>query len=164
MQMRNQKTRILVFLLLAFLVTGLEAQQAIPVAGGEANGTGGTVSYTFGQVWYTTISGNGISIHQGVQQPFEILEITGIHSNPGITIDATLYPNPAGEFINLEVTFQSMNGLSYQLYNMQGELLITNAIERDVTKIPVSQLGSAPYLLKITDSTVELKAFKIIKK
>ena len=75
-------------------MAGLEAQHAFPVTGGEASGTGGTVSYTLGQVWYTTLNSNDVSITQGVQQPFEILEITGLPSSTGITLDVSLFPNP----------------------------------------------------------------------
>jgi hypothetical protein len=44
----------------------IRAQNAIPASGGNATGSGGSVSYTFGQVVYTTKSGTGGSVAQGV--------------------------------------------------------------------------------------------------
>jgi len=158
------KIRILFVLLLAIPAAGLEAQQTLAIAGGEATGTGGTVSYTIGQVWYTTLDGDDISVFQGVQQPLEVLEITGIHSLPGITLDALLYPNPVEEIIHLRVENYSINGLSYQLFNMKGELLDSKDIESEITQIPMSGYGAASYLIKISRNTDEIKAFKIIKK
>ena len=162
--MRYQKSRLFVFLLLAFTMAGLEAQHAFPVTGGEASGTGGTVSYTLGQVWYTTLNSDDVSITQGVQQPFEILEITGLPSSTGITLEVSLFPNPVGEFVNLKVDNQSLNGLTYQLYNMQGEILENRDITSNETLIPMSHLGAATYLIKITHYSDEMKTFKIIKK
>jgi hypothetical protein len=42
-----------------------------PQAGGEATGSGGSVSYSVGQVVYTTNTGINGSVAQGVQQPYE---------------------------------------------------------------------------------------------
>jgi len=51
---------------------GLQAQETIPASGGKASGSGGTASYSFGQVVYTTYTGTNGLVAQGVQQPFEI--------------------------------------------------------------------------------------------
>ncbi len=162
--MRLQKTRTLLFFILAFSVSGLEAQEAIPFAGGDAVGTGGTVSYTLGQLSYTTLMGDEVAIYQGVQQPIEILEPTAVHSTPEITLGASLFPNPAGEFVNLKVENFSLNGLTYQLFNMQGELMESRDIESRTTEINLTGIGSAPYLMKISLKGDYIKVFRIIKK
>ena len=62
-------------LLIATLLLGAfqtQAQEAVATAGGDASGTNGNVSYTVGQVVYTTNTGTTGSVAQGVQQPFEI--------------------------------------------------------------------------------------------
>ena len=162
--MRYQKSILFLILLPAFIISGLEAQHAFPAVGGEVSGTGGTVSYTMGQVWYSTLNSNDGSVSQGVQQPYEILEITGLPASPGITLEASIFPNPAGEFIHLRVDDHSLDGLSYEIYNMQGEILEKSDITSNETLIPVSHLGVATYLIRITQLTDEIKIFKIIKK
>lgn len=56
-------------LLISFLLsTGIQAQSALLTAGGNNPGSGGSVSYSLGQTLYTTNTGGGYSIAQGVQQ------------------------------------------------------------------------------------------------
>jgi hypothetical protein len=70
--MHHIKAKLSVILLSGLGLTGLQAQQTIPATGGLATGSGGTVSYTVGQVADTTQTGSGGTVTQGVQQPFEI--------------------------------------------------------------------------------------------
>lgn len=54
--------------LVAFCLSGfgstLQAQNAIPSLGGNASGSGGTASYTTGQVVYTTYTGTNGLLHK----------------------------------------------------------------------------------------------------
>ena len=59
--MKNTKMKLITMLLLSLGFTGLNAQEAIPATGGEASGSGGTVSYTVGQVAYITNTTNNIT-------------------------------------------------------------------------------------------------------
>jgi hypothetical protein len=47
---------------------GLQAQETPAATGGEATVSGGTVSYSVGQVVYTSAKGRNGSAAQGVQQ------------------------------------------------------------------------------------------------
>jgi hypothetical protein len=51
---------------------GLTMQNTIPAAGGNAKGSGGSASFTVGQIFYTKLSGTNGSVVQGIQQPHEI--------------------------------------------------------------------------------------------
>ena len=63
------KTILLFTIILSFSFSGL-AQTSVNAAGGEATGPGGQASYALGQVFFTTIGGNGTTASQGVQQPY----------------------------------------------------------------------------------------------
>jgi len=52
---KNFKLLAVIALLIGLNV--LQAQEAIPVTGGDINGSGGSVSYTVGQIVYTSNSG-----------------------------------------------------------------------------------------------------------
>ncbi len=52
------------------------AQEVIPASGGNATGSGGSVSYSAGQVFYLTHEGTTGSVNEGAQQPYEISAIT----------------------------------------------------------------------------------------
>ena len=54
-------------LLLLFSTIQLHAQETVPATGGDATGSGGTSSYTVGQVVCTTNTGSNGSVAQGVQ-------------------------------------------------------------------------------------------------
>ena len=68
------KMILMIFLGSAWMV--LHAQTGIPAAGGNASGTGGSVSFSVGQVFYLMNTGTTGSVLEGVQQPFEISETT----------------------------------------------------------------------------------------
>jgi len=89
--MKNKISRL--FFLLPFCVFAQNAQETIPASGGEATGTGGTVSYTIGQLVYTNPTTASGSLNQGIQQSIEFVTL----SNPeltALTLKAVTYPNP----------------------------------------------------------------------
>ena len=53
----------------------IQAQQAIPSSGGNATGSGGTSSYSVGQLAYHTDSGSGGSSSQGVSKALKYLHL-----------------------------------------------------------------------------------------
>ena len=75
--MRHKRLQLIAVLLLVIGLTRLQAQETIPAIGGNASGSGGSVSYSVGQAVYTTNTGTNGSVPQGVQQPFEISVETG---------------------------------------------------------------------------------------
>jgi hypothetical protein len=156
--------------LVALIASGLfcfgpkvQAQNVIPVSGGNATGSGGSVSYSIGQVAYSTNSGSNGSVAQGVQQPFEILVVTSIEKAKGISLEIVLYPNPATDFIMLKLENCEIEDLRYQLFDINGNLLLSNKVEGNETNIAMSNLVSATYFLKVTDNKKVIKTFKIIK-
>jgi hypothetical protein len=141
----------------------LLSQEAIPASGGMATGTGGTVSYTVGQVAYTTVISSSGTVTQGVQQPYEIHVVTELEEARGISLEFSVYPNPTSDMLKLMVVNYAANNLTYELYDIQGNLLRKMIITGDETIIEVGNLAPAAYFLKITDDQTELKTFKIIK-
>jgi hypothetical protein len=156
-------TKLLIALCLFGYGTILQAQYTIPATGGNATGAGGAVSYTIGQIVYTTISGTTGIITQGVQQPFEILVVTGIEEVKDIILEISVYPNPATGHVKLKVGNYDIDNLSYQLYNIDGKPLQGNKIEGNETLIQLKSLMTGTYFLKVIDNKKELKTFKIIK-
>ena len=165
--MQHKKLKLSAVLLLGLVMIGLQAQETIPASGGKASGSGGTASYSFGQVVYTTYTGTNGSVAQGVQQPFEISVVTGILEAKGISLTVSAYPNPTKDFLLLEVdaasTSLSIESLSYQLYDIQGRVLENKRMTANPTSIPMSQVLPATYFVKVTQGNKELKTFKIIK-
>ena len=162
--MKYITTKLCVAFLLGMVFSGLHAQQTILSANNNATGNEGTVSYSVGQVAFITKTGISGTITEGIQQPYEILFLTGIEEENGITLECILYPNPANRYVKLKIENHVIKNLSYQLYNMNGLLLENVKIENEETTVPVDELVNATYFLKVTENNNILKTFLIIKK
>lgn len=161
--MQHKRLKLIAILLLGLGLTGLQAQTSTNATGGNASGGGGTVSYSVGQVVYTTNSGvNGSGAH-GVQQPFEISIVTGIEEAKEINLLVSAHPNPTTDYLTLGISEFDTSNLSYQLYDMNGRLLQNEKITGNQTRIAMSNLVPATYFVKVLHNQNEIKTFKIIK-
>jgi len=152
-----------IFLAFVVLATQLaRAQETLPVSGGEATGSGGSGSYTVGQVFYTTHTAASGSVSQGVQHPFEIQTL----SNAALTtvnLTAVSYPNPTKDFIILKITDSALNNLRYTLFDVNGKAIASDSITESSTQIQLKHLSIGAYILKVSQQNQSLKTFKILK-
>ncbi len=162
--MRYKRLKLSAIVLLGLGIMGLQAQEAIPASGGNASGSGGSVSYSVGQLVYTTNTGTNGTVAQGVQQPFEISVITGFEEEAiGINLSNSVYPNPTSDFVKLRIENYKTENLIYQLYDINGKNLETEKIESNEARIFMSNYAPAIYFLKVLQGNKEIKTFKIIK-
>lgn len=152
----------------ALLLSGLGsahlyAQESVNASGGDASGSGGSVSWSVGQVVYRNPSGANGSITEGVQQPYEIFVVTGIKEAQGISLSASVYPNPATDYLVLSIDKFEISDLSYQLYDLSGRLLRSKDITKSRTNITLENLTPAAYFIKVLQNSRQIKTFKIIK-
>ena len=153
-------------LLIATLFLGAfqaQAQESVATSGGNASGTNGNVSYTVGQVVYKTYTGTTGSVAQGVQQPFEIQTVLGAE-NFNINLQLAVYPNPTTNWLQLEVRNTDFANLSYQLFDLNGRMILNEKITAETSSIQMERLPAAIFLLKVVSNNKEVKTFKIIKK
>jgi hypothetical protein len=148
--------------MLGWFWSGLLAQNNTVAGGGDHAGTGGSVSYSIGQIEYTTLVGAGGTMTQGLQQPYEILVVTG-QDVADIDVSMAVYPNPATDYVMLQTDVLDWEELHYKLFDMQGKLLDQQVLHDRSTKIMMAQYSRGMYLLKVMKSRQEVKAFKIIK-
>lgn len=164
--MLHVKVKFFALILLSFGLIELKAQETIPATGGNASGSGGTVSYTVGQVIYNTNTGTNGSVAQGIQQPYEISIVSGVDETESINLILSAYPNPTTDFLTLKIDASatlSIQSMSYQLYDISGKLLESKKIEGNETSIDMKNLVPAIYFLKVIQGSKEVKTFKIIK-
>lgn len=141
----------------------MQAQQAFPSSGGEAAGPGGTVSYSTGQIVYTTMSSSGDTVSEGVQQPYEI-SVLGTDKFTSISLSAIVYPNPTVSSVSLKIEFADMPGLRYKLFDFNGRLIAAGDITNTTTIIAMENLSDATYILNVYTEMYRLKSFKILKR
>lgn len=149
-------------------LSNLQAQDMISTSGGNASGSGGSVSYTIGQVAYRNNHGSNYSITEGVQQPYEIFEITSTSKAIDINLSVSAFPNPTSDILILNIQKIENSNLEYQLFNMLGKLIENKKITTNQTMIDMNNLVPAIYFLKVIQepnafNKQEVKTIKIIK-
>ena len=153
---------VYIFVLLFSVFNTTQAQSVILPSGDNASGSGGTASYSVGQMVQNTIVGsNGFSAIQGIQ--FYIASSTLAITDFETNLNISTYPNPTSSFLNIKIQGIQENTLSYKLFNILGKLLISGNIKNNAAKINVEQLPSATYLLRVSNSNNITKTYKIIK-
>ena len=155
--------RLFTLLLLLFVfVYNSQAQENIPASGDYATGSGGSSSYSVGQLVYTTNTGSG-SVTQGVQQSFELVTLSNTELTT-VNLTAVTYPNPTSDYVVLAISDANLTNLSYVVYDLQGRALAQGQSIPSNTQIDMQSLATGTYVLKVNQNNQELKTFKIIKK
>jgi hypothetical protein len=133
------------FFLVPFFII---SQEIISSTNGDSSGSGGSSSYTIGQVFFNTIESDNGSLFQGVQQPFEFQTLS----------------TPALLTVQLKILDTALENLQYTLFDLNGKTIVSKKINSFSTKITMKNFAIGMYLLKITKNNQPLKTFKIIKK
>jgi hypothetical protein len=154
--------KILFAIAATFCASGIIcAQEAQVASGGNAAGSGGTVSWSAGQACCSTITGSAGSAAAGVQQPFEISIVNGARL-PDITLTCAIFPNPTAGRLVL-ATGGETGTFAAILYDQHGRLLNTYKVTGPEVVIDLGSLAPAPYFLKVTRNGRPVKTFKIIR-
>lgn len=161
----NSKTLLNITLLVISLTCTslLNAQQSTNTSGGSASGSGGSVTFSVGQVLYTSMADSTGQVCQGVQQAYEIFNV-GVKES-FLNISLSVFPNPTTNNLTLSINDYKKDKLTYQLFDLQGKLLISGMITSQQTEINTSTLASATYFVHVMNQeNQKLQSFKIIKK
>ncbi len=155
------------FLVLVFITTSAwtYSQNNITASGSQASGSGGSSSYSVGQVVYNMQSGSDGSIIQGVQQPFEIMALANPDFQP-INLVFKVSPNPASEMLYLtsDENFDLTN-VNYALFDSTGKISRQKApVSQKTEPIQMDNLPQGFYILTVSRNNKILKSFKIIKR
>ena len=145
-QIRTMKviTTILVCCALNFA----QGQQAFSATGGEASGSGGSNSYTVGQLVYTTKTDSSGTLNEGVQQTYTVENSDGLDENL-ISLAIDLFPNPSSDIVNLQIEDVNNSQLSYTLTDVNGKLMQQAVIDSELTSINLEQYAAGIYFIKI---------------
>ncbi|MFD2941781.1 T9SS type A sorting domain-containing protein [Flavobacterium notoginsengisoli] len=154
----------ILFLLIVFFVnlSVARAQQSAVAVGGNSSGASGSVSFTVGEVFYTSAQNNTGSLYRGVQQPFIIDVNLGI-DRPEIDLSFVVYPNPTTNFLILKAPENLNSNLNYQLFEISGKAISGNKLLSNETIIDFTNLPEAVYFLQVLEGNKAIKKFKIIK-
>ena len=158
------REKSLLLVILIFYMSSSLAQDAISAAGGDATGSGGSAAFTVGQILFSSSSGASGEVFQGVQQPYEIMVISGLDQFEDLDLIISTYPNPVTDLLILKVESLKWNDLNFQIYNSDGRVVVSDKLLNTETNIDMSHLAPGAYILQVIMEKEAVKTFKIIKK
>ena len=150
-----------IFVLYLIGISTLYAQKGTVSAGTDASGSGGSISYSIGQIDYLSAKGSGGKINQGIQVPYEIYVEVGI-DNLDVDLLVSVYPNPSEGDVYLVIS--EWSGFQFKLFDLQGKLLMSSLITEQKTIIPLEKYSHSGYILNVIQDQKTSKTFRIIKK
>ena len=136
------------------------AQQGTVATGSDAAGAGGSLSYSVGQVGYTSVQSSGGTAVQGVQQPYEYL-VMAVSPESTSSLGVGVAPNPTSDGVQLTLTTVPEHAQRYALVDAAGHVLRTGVITGTTLHIPMADLPRATYVLHIDGPSTT--TFRIIK-
>ena len=154
-----------ILILFCVLMTGIGAfaQSAVTASGGEASGNSGNLSYSIGQTFCSTNAGQSVQINEGVQQPYEIYDVTDVQSAISKEISLSAFPNPTSDFLTLRFESDNIEGFDCAMYDISGKEILQKRITSSETSLDMNSLPSATYFVQVTKQNREVKTFKIVK-
>ena len=142
------------------LSTNLNAQNNTVSAGGDAQGSNGSVSFSIGQVVYTSANASNGSVNQGVQQPYDFEIITGTEHTE---IEIALYPNPTLGQVNLSIADSRSQEYSLQLFDAAGRMILNTTSLNVQNSISMESYAAGTYTLSVLKKDEHVKSFRIIR-
>jgi hypothetical protein len=131
---------------------------AVVSAGGNLLSNTGSVSFSVGQINYTTIPGSFVVLFLGVQQVYDPYVML-IDDSTSISI----WPNPVTTNLNIDVKSINNIGILYQLYTIDGKLLESKQSSNKFNTISMIHYAQAIYVLMVRYSDKRTLKFKVIK-
>jgi len=157
-------------LLTAILVSALTAtaqvkQEVIASAGGYNKSADNsiTISWTLGETivpTYTSSDGSLILTH-GFQQKLIMVDV---EKNLEVPVKVTIYPNPAGESVNIRFESPVDNQIMIQLVDGQGKIIKNDKIEVTLMEktLNLQDIPSGTYFLRLIKGKLA-NVYKIVK-
>ncbi|GGG56376.1 T9SS type A sorting domain-containing protein [Epilithonimonas arachidiradicis] len=159
--MKNQL--LIRLLILSIFPTGLfKAQKTIASTGMTATGSGGSSSYTVGEIDYLQ-KGNNTQVMEGIQHAYEIITLA-VEDIDHKERNILLYPNPVKDFLFIDFNDRNYQGSNYALFDVQGKIVKKGNISQQKSELDFSLLPASVYIIQIFQNNQNIKTFKIIKK
>jgi hypothetical protein len=157
---------LLQFVSIFTLVSGVQsgiAQTAVLSSGiSKISQPGGSVTYSVGQLFFNEISQTSAKIEEGVQHANEIY-VVNVYDDDSSDSVLKVYPNPFTNYLIVEIMNIDHLKMHYRMDDVFGNICIEGDIENRLTKIDLSALYPAIYLLEVYADQSRLKTWIILK-
>lgn len=147
-----------VFFVLSFVPS--YGQYSISTTGGHIKSTGGSTSFTVGQVAYVFKKGNGTYLNEGVQQVYT-KKTTPVEELVHLK-EVQLYPNPTQETFTLIMLTKEDVLVRYTIMDYLGKEIRNGDIITEKSEISLVDLPSGNYFISLK-SNKEHRILKMVK-
>lgn len=157
--------RFLLYFSCVFIIansSSLISQNEVVSSGADVKSQAGSVSYSVGQVNYIAIEENGNIINEGMQQPYEIYNVSSVSDERNIDY-ITVYPNPAYDKLTIELKGSQSGSLSCQLFDLKSNLLRSIDLNFQQTDLMLNELAAGTFIVEIKQDEKIIQTYKIIK-
>jgi len=151
---------LITIVFLNFKTESIFGQNAISTTGGHFKSTGGSTSFTVGQVAYVLKKGTGSYLNEGVQQVYT-KKTTPIEELVYLK-DVLVYPNPTQETMTLILSSMEDVLVRYTIMDYLGKEIRNGNIISEKSDISLVSLPSGNYFIYLK-SKKENRIFKIVK-
>lgn len=152
-----KKHQILVASLL--FLGSTHAQEVISSQGESYSNANGSIDFTIGETIIATGTDGSYDVTQGFHQ--SNWNFVGLDDQEP-SFEATIYPNPTVEVLNIKVTV--FDNIHYIMYDANGKIVSTDVLSSEITVINVANLVKGSYSVSLFDTDENLiKTFKLIK-
>lgn len=131
--------------------------QTIDVSGGTHSANGYTMTYSVGQTATTTIRANAYIITQGFQQA-EQNKTIDTKNTQLIDFQASVFPNPTSDLLHLSISGNVEHDFKLQVFNLNGQLLISKEFNGTTFEIEVQDLPKGEYVLTLNKGDARLSS------
>lgn len=144
------------------------AMQVVASAGGyfESSSAGVSLSWTLGEVAYTTLTSTDYIITQGFQQGN--LFSTDVEKPNLPNSDIKIYPNPATVEVFIAISTSNLRGnASVDFYDITGRKVSSEVValeDNSPSRLSINDLKAGIYLVRVTqENTKTSRVFKLMK-
>ncbi len=138
------------------------AQDGSVISGGEILTDNYMVSFSAGQVFYTSVDQEEKYITLGLQHP-NINKLTNIPVDEETNAEISVLPNPARDKIFIHFQNRNLSRYTIQMNSVNGDVIMKRIISGNEAEISLSGIYPGSYILLIYTEESFLGSFNIIK-
>ena len=155
----------IIFLWIVFVLLHndiVQAQSTMVAAGGNAIGPTAQVSYTIGQVVYTSQYNSDAIVDQGVQHSIEIYPVSIGKEESECSL--SVFPNPTYESITISLGIAVRYQGEWSIIDIHGKQVLSQEYDSPSMTISLTDLPSGSYTLLIRDAISNKQQIYTVKK
>jgi hypothetical protein len=126
------------------------APSVVSAGGGYFEGNDISISWTLGELAVSTLTGTGLVLTQGFQQPFDI--DVGIEENQ-VNWGISAYPNPVGNELRIRFDIETTGDFFIEVQDVTGRLISQEQHKQvnpgDIILLNTSSYANGVYFLKV---------------